>query len=216
MPRGSEEEAFATEKELIRNWGRLDLGTGCLHNRTDGGENPPKGCLKGRKLSKEHKRKMSEARKGKPNLAARGKKRSEETRRKMSKPRTKTWKLSEEDKKKLSAAAVIREAKKKAEGIQVGQKVGYRHSEEARKKISAGKKGKPGHKLTPEHIAAMAAGRKGKKRGPMPDSVRAALYSPESIAKATAARIGRKLSEQAKENMRIAALAREARKRGEI
>jgi hypothetical protein len=34
----SESDAFQLEKDLIRQYGRIDLGTGCLHNLTDGGE----------------------------------------------------------------------------------------------------------------------------------------------------------------------------------
>jgi hypothetical protein len=38
LERDSEIEAFQTEQELIGNWGRKDLGTGCLYNLTNGGE----------------------------------------------------------------------------------------------------------------------------------------------------------------------------------
>jgi len=44
-----EAEAFENEIALIWYYGRKDLGTGCLRNLTDGGENPPKGNRKGQK-----------------------------------------------------------------------------------------------------------------------------------------------------------------------
>jgi NUMOD3 motif len=111
--------AFALERRMIKWYGRKDLGTGILNNKTDGGE----GCsnrimsdvtkqkigyansliLKGRKrtkesitkgietkiknnsnkMSEEAKRKMSIAKKGKPNGHL-GKIRSDETKKRMS------------------------------------------------------------------------------------------------------------------------------------
>jgi hypothetical protein len=59
--RQSEQEALETERELIANWGRRDLGTGCLHNHTDGGEG-----TSGRKHTAVELLKMSCAQKGRP------------------------------------------------------------------------------------------------------------------------------------------------------
>jgi hypothetical protein len=103
----TEEQAFSNEKDFIAWYGRKDLGTGILRNMTDGGEgssNP----------SKETRRKISEAHKGKVlsekarlDISKRNSNPSEETRRKMRKAhkhgqpnlgRT----LSEETKRKMS------------------------------------------------------------------------------------------------------------------
>lgn len=112
FPRATEAEAFATEIELIRNWGRLDIGTGCLYNRTPGGEDPPRGCLKGRKLSEAHKLKLAAAKRGKRGNHT-GFTHSVETRQKMSKPRSHGWTLTEETKQRQRAAATLREAQKR-------------------------------------------------------------------------------------------------------
>jgi hypothetical protein len=53
----SESDAFDAEKFLIDYYGRLNLGTGCLRNLTDGGENPPN--HKGLKRSKSTREKIS-------------------------------------------------------------------------------------------------------------------------------------------------------------
>jgi hypothetical protein len=66
-----EQEAFKHEKYMIAVFGRIDLGTGILHNKTNGGDGSS-----GRIVNEGTKRKLSEAQTGKTH--------SEETRRKMS------------------------------------------------------------------------------------------------------------------------------------
>ena len=103
----TEEEAFKHEIYMIDVFGRKDLGTGILHNRTDGGEGSS-GCIP----SEETKRKLSEANKGrilseetkrKIGEASQGKTVSEETKRKMS-DANKGHIVSEESRKKMSDA----------------------------------------------------------------------------------------------------------------
>ena len=67
----TEEESFRHEVYMIAVFGRKDLGTGILHNKTNGGDG-----VSGAVVSDETRRKMSEALKGKP--------RSKEIRRKIS------------------------------------------------------------------------------------------------------------------------------------
>jgi hypothetical protein len=73
----TEEEAFKHEIYMIAVFGRIDLGTGILHNRTDGGEGGSgvimsddrkskiSKKLKHRVFTLEHRKKLSDARKGK-------------------------------------------------------------------------------------------------------------------------------------------------------
>jgi hypothetical protein len=74
----TEDEAFSLEIYCIWAYGRIDLGTGILRNRTDGGEG-----ASGLVVSKDTRRKMSEQRRGNrhPNW---GKTTPEEVRKKMS------------------------------------------------------------------------------------------------------------------------------------
>ena len=86
----SEEEAYEAEKFIILYYGRVDLGTGCLRNLTDGGDAPPSN--KGLKWTEETKKKMSESAKGIVKRPA-GYKHTEDTKQRMRhkhkvKPRT--------------------------------------------------------------------------------------------------------------------------------
>ena len=94
---------------------------------------------------------------------------------------------------------------------------GLKHSEDAKRRMSNAKKGKPswnkGISPSDKTRAIWSAQRKGKNTGSRPAYVLAAWHSPEAIAKSAATRTGRKFSEETKQKLRIKALAREARKR---
>ncbi len=127
----SEEEAFALEIDQIAFYGRKDLGTGVLRNKTDGGE----GCS-GHRHSEQTKQRLREASTGErnpmfgrrgPASPAYGKPLSAEAREKLRESNAGKPK-SEEHRRKLS------ESKK-------GKSWGS-HTTDAKQKISKGHKGK--------------------------------------------------------------------------
>lgn len=75
----TEQEAFDCEMELIAYWGRIDLGTGCLCNHTNGGEGET-GCP----CSEEKKAKIGASNR----LSQIGREHSLDSRIKREKPRT--------------------------------------------------------------------------------------------------------------------------------
>ena len=154
----TEAEAFKHEIYMIGVFGRKDLGTGILHNRTDGGDGTSgwvpseetrrkmsealigNTYMVGKTLSEETKRKMSDTRKGKTH--------SEETKRKQSEAQ-KGKIRSEEHRRKLSEVnkgkTLSEETKRKMSNAQKGEKshfYGKTHSEETRRKISEAQKGR--------------------------------------------------------------------------
>ena len=170
----TEEEAFKHEKYMIDVFGRKDLGTGILHNKTNGGEGVSglihseetkikmsearkgeKNHNYGKTLSDETKRKLSEVNKGKTHSeehkrniseAHKGRTHSEETRRKLSDVH-KGKTLSDETKRKLSEA-------NKGENHHM---YGKTHSEETRRKMSETRKGKT---FSEEHKRKLSEGKK--------------------------------------------------------
>jgi hypothetical protein len=138
----TEAEAFKHEIYMIAVYGRKDLGTGILYNRTGGGEGSS-----GLTHSPETKAKMSATRKGE-NHHFYGKTHSEETKEKMSSAK-KGKIFSAEHRAKMSSA-------RKGEN---GAMYGKTHSPEARAKMSATRKGKT---HSPESRAKQSAAKKGK------------------------------------------------------
>jgi hypothetical protein len=137
----TEQEAFKHEIYMIAVFGRIDLGTGILHNRTNGGEGPS-----GAVVSEETRRKLSEANKGENNYFY-GRTHSKETRRKLSEwNKGKT--ASEETKRKMSEA-------KKGENH---PNYGKSPSEETKTKMSKAQRGKT---LSEETKRKMSEARKG-------------------------------------------------------
>jgi hypothetical protein len=137
----TEEEAFGHEKYMIAVFGRKDLGTGILHNKTDGGEGSSNPSVETRKKmseskigsipwNKEKKNCHSEETRRKISEAHKGKIHSKEHRAKIKKA-TKGQTRSEEFKLKMSQAL-------KGENNPMYNKT---HSEETKRKLSEAQSG---------------------------------------------------------------------------
>ena len=159
----TEEESFRHEVYMIAMFGRKDLGTGILHNRTNGGDG-----VSGAVVSDETRRKMSEALKGKPRSkeirrkiseAHKGKTHSEESRKNMSESQ-KGKTFSEETRRKISETrkgkTFSEETKRKMSEV----KKGKTFSEEHKRKLSESQKGKTLSEETKRKLSEVRKGRK--------------------------------------------------------
>lgn len=201
-----EEVPISNWQERERYWISYYREHGCnLINRTDGGDGLTK-------LSPEHRAKIGLAGKGKKRspktkerckTAAQNRSASPEWRAKLSESAKKRPPMSPETRAKIAATkkaqaatpegraniAKMQKARpskqspeilaKKSETMKAKYEAGWDIGEEGRTKISVAKKGVP---RSPEVIAKMSAGRKGKGTGP---------HSPEHLAKISAARKGK-------------------------
>ena len=147
----TEAEAFKHEIYMIAVFGRIDLGTGILHNKSDGGEGPS-GMV------------HSEETKDKIRQKAIGRKASEETKKKLSKihkgrKHTEEMKKIQSERMKGNTYGLGRkhslDSLKKMSESQKGKKV----SEETKRKLSEAHKGKT---LSEEHKRKLSEVNKGK------------------------------------------------------
>ncbi len=236
----SEPNAHAEEIRLIALYGRIDNGTGCLRNLTDGGEG-----VTGRIQSDEEKRWRSERMtawmkshplskevREKIASASRGKKRG---------PHTEEWKaansarhtgntyckgrhLSEDHKRKISESnkgkTVTEESRARMRAAQFGHipacagwNKGQNMPSEVKRKLLEAHKGK---KQSPETIAKRVASLRGNKMPPRSEQWRAKQraaqigrrLSIETIAKISIALKGKKFSEEHKNNLKSSVYAR--------
>ena len=145
----SEDDAFSEERRQIALYGRVDLGTGCLSNLTDGGEGVSgrTGELHSRfgaEVSAETRAKISSANKGRssPNKGVRA---------------------SDELRAKMSASAKARVAREITEGEWGYQMRGKTHSTKTRAAMSAshtGKKHRPVSDVARENLRNARLGKK--------------------------------------------------------
>ena len=150
----NEEEAYKHEKYMIVVFGRKDLGTGILRNKTDGG-----GAPSGRVVSAESKEKLRRSNTGKKHTEKSKKKMSElaKLRRHTEETKRKIGEKSKNRKPRLGKK-MSEEAKKKLKGINSGRK----HSEYSKKKMSDAHKGRIYKPLTEEHKNKLSESNKGK------------------------------------------------------